>query len=494
MFTKEQLANWREQGFEFDDFHDKVAVEKKEENIIIDGSVKAQIISKAPHKFGDTLVLQIETTGIAKKKPRITIELYDDDSALGVGNDVLLYKSVQILEANVLKVSIPLTEEMQRKFGAWEGGTADCYFKISYTIGTYSEVIETPIIKISYNAALAYDAYIEQKIMNPSGKKDVTHKDSVLVLNEKRQTIAFITPDEKLFVWVKDTQWEGYFENGIRAYRNLYIYYVEDAIRRQTEPVSWGIYLANRDAGQFVVDILDNPNEVLMGLAGVLKKVVTLDFDIEATWERILEASPTDATYVVSSMLMTMLGSVKSSGIVNGVRKQFAPIAKHHLHKFAEILEYHVGGARLGISKMTLPELFALFAKAIKFERMVTEKLLELYPKSQGYIHIPHLYLSVNGVVSIADNCIYNTNTEKWILNESKFGVGNTLRTNQAVIQNAIKANAPIKVKSTKKWLKDLGISPKVVEYDRSIKFDKILRSNNTELKITAETIKQDWP
>ena len=31
MFTKEQLANWRELGFEFDDFYDAVAVDKKEE-------------------------------------------------------------------------------------------------------------------------------------------------------------------------------------------------------------------------------------------------------------------------------------------------------------------------------------------------------------------------------------------------------------------------------------------------------------------------------
>ena len=29
MFTKQQFAAWREQGFEFDDFYDSVAVEEK---------------------------------------------------------------------------------------------------------------------------------------------------------------------------------------------------------------------------------------------------------------------------------------------------------------------------------------------------------------------------------------------------------------------------------------------------------------------------------
>lgn len=35
MFTKEQLAKWRELDFEFDDFYDSVAVDKKEEELII---------------------------------------------------------------------------------------------------------------------------------------------------------------------------------------------------------------------------------------------------------------------------------------------------------------------------------------------------------------------------------------------------------------------------------------------------------------------------
>jgi hypothetical protein len=35
---------------------------------------------------------------------------------------------------------------------------------------------------------------------------------------------------------------------------------------------------------------------------------------------------------------------------------------------------------------------------------------------------------------------------------------------------------------------------PKVVEYDDYIEFEKILRSNNSKLEITPETIKQDWP
>ncbi len=496
MFTKEQLARWREQGFQFDDFYDQVAVDKKEKDEEDGGGsvTDVRILSRPPYKFGDSIEVEIMTKGLSRKNTILTIELLDDDSVLGIGEDVQLYKATHTLNSDILRIKIPLTDKMQnRAFGSWEGDSADCFVKVSYKDGKYAGVVESKRIEIKYNEALAYEAYMEQRITNPSGKGDVTHRDAVLVLNDKNQTIAFITPDEKLFLWVKEPRWEGYFEDGKKAYKSSYIAYIEDAINRQVEPVSWGIYLAATDSGQFVIDLIDNPKETVTGLGKALKKIITLDFDIEAVWQRIQEASPTDVSYVVSCILMSRMASVPSKGVVKGVRRSFAAVPKKDLHKLSEIIEYYAQVQ--GIRPITWPELLALFDKALKFERMVTQELLKKYPVSQGYIHIERLYLRVNNVTSIADNCIYNTNTGKWILNETKFGISNKLRTNQYKIDRAIRGGAVLEIRSSNTVIPEAlrNLNPPILQGSQ-IQISEILRSHGMELKILPETIKTEWP
>lgn len=487
MFTKEQLAKWRAMGFQFNSFYDKVAVDKKE---YATGTItNLRIVSRGPYKFGSTIEIEITTKDLQHQNVILKLQMFDDDSELGHGKDTLLYETNVSVTSDIIKLKIPLSDKHQSKaFGAWEGDYADCYFKVSYQRDNHQQSIESPRIQIKFNKEMEYGIFMEQYITSPAGTGDFTHRDSVLVLNSKSQTIAFIAPDEKLFLWVEELGWRGYFLDGQKAFKNLYDTYIDELITQKTEPFSWGIYLAGRDSGQFVIDLVEDPKETLTGLAKALKKIVTLDFDIEAIWERIQEAKPSDATYVVSCILMGRLASVPSKVTIKGVRKIYQAIPKKDLYKLAEIVEYY---AQVNaIRPITWAELLVIFKRALEFEARITQQLLKKFPISQNYLHIERLYLKVNGAVSVADNCIYNTNTKQWMLNETKYGISNVLTKNQQVIDRAIKAGVELEIRSASETLMRAGIPYKQGD---QILISEIYRSHSWDGIIKEETIKLMW-
>lgn len=82
MFTKEQLAKWRELGFEFDDFYDSVAVDKKKEDY---GGIDIPTISfkgKAPEKIeiNKKTLIEFLISGESRYlKNNINVELISTD-------------------------------------------------------------------------------------------------------------------------------------------------------------------------------------------------------------------------------------------------------------------------------------------------------------------------------------------------------------------------------------------------------------------------------
>jgi hypothetical protein len=456
--TSEKLAAFRAKGMLLDTKFDRLAVigdkRKKEEDL--NGSIQTiRIIPKSEYKFGETIEIEITSKGLKNQNITFKIQVFDDDSEGGIGNDTLLATiNVNVL-TDIVRVKIPFTIKMQDiAFGTFEGEKADCYFKVSYQNNQYSESIESERIEVSRNESLDYSEYYGQQIATPLNTSGLTHKKAVLVLNEKSQTIAFILPDEKLFIWVNDGKFQGYFEDGVKTNKVTYDSYVTDKISRKTEPISWGLYLASRDSGEFVLNLIDDPKATLTGLGKALTKIVTLDFDIEKVWERIQKADATDASYVVSCIMMARMASGPSKGLVNGVKKVFPGIAKMDLHKLAEIIEFFSARSAnklysgTGGAIKTWAEILIIFKKALEFEALITKELLKKYPIAEGYIHISRLYLYANNVVSIADNCIFNTNTQKWILNETKYGIWNKLRKNQEVIDRAIRADGLLEIRS----------------------------------------------
>jgi hypothetical protein len=360
------------------------------------------------------------------------------------------------------------------KIGETEFKSAEYYIKVSSSKTTdfYSSEFDVEN-KFRVN-------YFTQQIFNPKGDSVYIQDNAVSILNANKQTVAFITPEEKLFVWLDEYEWQGYFEDGIKKYNKSYIFYVRDKIEREESPISWGLYLVTADTGEFVLNLLTDPKNTITGLGLALKKIVTLDFSIAETWDRIQRADATDATYVVSTIMMSYLAS------------RLGKVPKDDIHKFAEIIE---DVAQKGSKKLTWAEILELFKKALVFEANITKELLKKYPIAEGYIHVSRLYLKVNNVVSIADNCIYNTITEKWILNETKYGIRNALRRNQQVIENTIKKDGLLEIRTaTEKLPKEFkNLSPKI-EQGSSIKISEILRSHSMNGKITSETIKSIWP
>ena len=91
MFTKQQLAAWREQGFEFDGFYDSVAVEeKKEANKTLSIKFKSHKIDKEKH------ILVFEVTTPVLKNISATIYVEEVDS---LRNDPVL-TSKQNIKSN----------------------------------------------------------------------------------------------------------------------------------------------------------------------------------------------------------------------------------------------------------------------------------------------------------------------------------------------------------------------------------------------------------
>ena len=141
--------------------------------------------------------------------------------------------------------------------------------------------------------------------------------------------------------------------------------------------------------------------------------------------------------------------------------------------------------------KLTWPQLLELFKKARIFEGKVSQKLITLYKASDGFSVFNQIYLKVNGAVSIVDDLIYNSNTKKWILNESKFGTTNQLTKNQKIIQDAIKGLKSLEIRTARDLYDEFGNL--IAKQGDKIKVDEILRSHSVNGSITNETIKTTW-
>lgn len=113
-----------------------------------------------------------------------------------------------------------------------------------------------------------------------------------------------------------------------------------------------------------------------------------------------------------------------------------------------------------------------------------------IYKASEGYTIVRQVYLKVDGVISIADDIIYNSKTGKVILNESKYGTKNLLRKNQKIIEDAIKAGKLIEIRS----VGDVIIEGRTVLFQGGkVEISKILRSHSIEGIITKNTVKTLW-
>ncbi len=329
---------------------------------------------------------------------------------------------------------------------------------------------------------VAGDPYFKQRITRPDGETDNIHEDAVLIQDEKDQTIAFILPDEKIFFWVDEGQWEGYFEDGLKEPKRTYLSYVEDKYMRRDQPISWGIYLAARDLGGFAIDLVEAPVETSKNLVTGLYKIATLQFDIEKTWERVINADKTDGAYVAATLMMGYLAGPKAG--------PKAVVTAEDVPRLGEMVgEY---ASKLRPVKLTWPQLLELFRKARQFEALVTTHLKTLYPIQQGYTVLKQVYVKVDGVMSIADNIIYNSKTGQFILNETKYGATNLLRKNQKVIQDAIKAGKEIEIRSIQGIRDSAGTLVK--SQGQTIKVTKIIRSNSIDGTISTNTITTIWP
>ena len=136
--------------------------------------------------------------------------------------------------------------------------------------------------------------------------------------------------------------------------------------------------------------------------------------------------------------------------------------------------------------------MLVLFKEAREFENIVSRHLKTIFKAEDGFSVTSQVYLKVDGVMSIADDIIYNSKTNQFILNETKYGVTNTLRKNQQVIENAIKAGKEIEIRSVG-GIRD-ATNNVIATQGQKIKISKILRSHSVDGKITINTIKTTWP
>lgn len=320
--------------------------------------------------------------------------------------------------------------------------------------------------------------YFAQVVLQPDGKNGLIHQDAVCILNDKDQTIAFLLPDGKTFYWVDGY---GYFvEEGInrRIEKYTYNWYVYDQSNRKTQPFSWGVYLAASDLGGFALDLATKPTETTTALAKGLWKIATLQFDIDKTWERIVNADATDVWYVTATLAMAYLSGPKAN------------ITAGDIPQFREVLEEYAVKTRP--KRLTLSEVIQNFKKGKAFELPLTNHLKTLYPTSEGYTVLRQIYVKVDGVMSVADNIIYNSKTGQFILNETKYGVTNTLRKNQKIIEDAVKAGKDLEIRSLD-GIKDFSNNVIKLQGDK-IKIVKVLRSNSIDGTITSGTVKTIWP
>lgn len=321
--------------------------------------------------------------------------------------------------------------------------------------------------------------FFGQKVTAPNGSRQGIHEDAVPIQDENDYTLAFITPDEKVFLWIDEGQWQGFFENGEKARTSGYLFYVEDKYMRESDPLSWGIYLAANDLGGFAIDMVESPGETTKNLATGIWKIATLQFDIEKTWERIISADRTDGAYVVATLALGYLAGPKCKKLVTA---EEAP-------KFQEMLGEYASKARP--AKLTWTEFLALFKKAREFERLVSKHLKTIFKAEEGFSVTSQVFVKVDGVMSIADDIIYNSKTNQFILNETKYGVTNALRRNQKVIEDAVKAGKQLEIRTAE----DFIVNGKVIfSQSDKITISKIIRSHSVDGTITSNTVKTIWP
>ncbi|MFL0106239.1 hypothetical protein [Tenacibaculum maritimum] len=322
--------------------------------------------------------------------------------------------------------------------------------------------------------------YFGQVVRNPVGSASRIHENAVAVLDSNGATIAFVTPDEKVFFWTKTSSAEGYFNNTDNfSYKNSYFFYVEDKYMRLQEPISWGIHRSADDLGGFIVDLVGHPNKTISDFAKGMLKIITLDFDLEKTWNSIINADLSDASYVVATLALGHLAGPKGKGL----------IPASETPQFQELLAQYAAKAKPG--RLTWPELLQLFKKARAFEELIDGHLKTIYKISDGYSVFNQVYLKYNGVVSIVDNLIYNNKTRQFILNETKYGIHNVLTKNQKYIQDAIKAGKKIEVR-TRKELKDINGNI-IAEVGDLINITEILRGHSINGVIDLNTLKTLW-
>ncbi|MFT7898753.1 hypothetical protein VBY74_02100 [Tenacibaculum ascidiaceicola] len=288
---------------------------------------------------------------------------------------------------------------------------------------------------------------------------------------------AFITPDEKFFFYTKGKGW--FLEGNTFTEPRSYQYYVLDKHNRNSQPITWGIHRAADDLGGFVVDLVGHPNKTISNFAKGIIKIATLDFDVEKTWNTVINADLSDASYIVSTIALGHLSGPKGKGL----------IPASETPQFQELLAQYATKTRP--AKLTWPEVLQLFKKARIFEKNVSLHLKTIYKASDGFSVFNQIYLKYNGVVSVVDDLIYNSKTGQFILNESKYGVHNKLTKNQKYIQDAIKAGKSIEVR-TQKGLIDIN-GKIIARAGTTINITEILRAHSINGVIDMNTLKLIW-
>lgn len=321
--------------------------------------------------------------------------------------------------------------------------------------------------------------YFGQIVSTTNGASRI-HENAIAFNDANGNAFAFITPDEKFFFWVHTGTATGWFlEGGRYTDPKSYEYYVLDKYNRNSQPISWGIHRASEDLGGSIVNLVNHPNKAISDFSKGILKIVSLDFDINKTWERIINADLSDASYVVSTLALAHLAGPKGKGLV----------AAPEVPNLQNLLAQYASKAKPG--KLTWPQVMNLFLKGRIFEQYVSSHLKTLYKSSNGYSVFNQVYLKVDGVVSIVDDLIYNTNTKKFILNETKYGIHNVLSKNQRILQNAIKAGRKIEVRTQKKLISDTG--ELIAEAGDLINITEILRAHSISGVIDVNTLKTLW-
>ena len=196
------------------------------------------------------------------------------------------------------------------------GGTVDISYENNLGTGLYDLGIFTNQFLLDSNNLLPLEFlqqqepnYFGQVIRNPKGNVGRIHENAFIITNDEGQTLAFVTPDEKFFYWHNENG--AYFVSDRGAARDSYDYYVEDKWKRKSEPISWGIHRSADDIGESVLNWISNPKQSFNNFADGMIKIATLDFDIEKSWEALLNADLSDASYFVSSMALAYLSGPK---------------------------------------------------------------------------------------------------------------------------------------------------------------------------------------